>query len=200
MKHIVISTMLMLITLSINAVNYDVVPMPQTIQPESGTPFVLNHEVSIWADKGLEREATFLHDYLAELTGQQLPVTTQKQRHQRYIELIVSPKVTDKEGYVLTVTGKTITIQGGSAAGVFYGIQTLRKAVATQGGTSTVFPPVVIRDAPRFPYRGMHLDCSRHFFPIDFVKKYIDLLALHNMNTFHWHLSDDQGWRIEISK
>ena len=200
MKHIVISTMLMLITLSISAVNYDVVPMPQTIQPKSGVPFVLNHEVSIWADKGLDREATFLHDYLAELTGQQLPVTTQKQRHQRYIELIVSPKVTDKEGYVLTVTGKTITIQGGSAAGVFYGIQTLRKAVATQEGTSTVFPPVVIRDAPRFPYRGMHLDCSRHFFPIDFVKKYIDLLALHNMNTFHWHLSDDQGWRIEISK
>lgn len=76
-----------------------------------------------------------------------------------------------------------------------------RKSIpATTAGTKIALPAVTIKDYPRFSYRGMHLDVSRHFFPIEFVKKYIDLLALHNMNTFHWHLTDDQGWRIEIKK
>ena len=121
-----------------------------------------------------------------------------------YIELAVSPKVKDAEGYVMTVNKKGVTIMGGSAAGVFYGIQTLRKALAITQHPSPItqapLPPITITDAPRFSWRGMHLDCSRHFFPIAFVKKYIDLLAMHNMNVFHWHLTDDQGWRIEIKR
>ena len=105
-------------------------------------------------------------------------------------------EVKEAEGYILTVSQKGIRIEGGSAAGVFYGIQTLRKAVKE----GSVLPAVIITDAPRFVWRGMHLDCSRHFFSTDFVKKFIDLLALHNMNRFHWHLTDDQGWRIEMKK
>ena len=178
---------------------YDVVPMPQQIQLSEGETFVLDADVHIWAADGLEREAAFLQTYLSEITGLQLPISTQKQRKERYIELTVSPKITEKEGYVLTVTDKSITIKGGSAAGVFYGIQTLRKSLSPQP-SNLKLQPVEITDAPRFPYRGMHLDCSRHFFPVSFIKKYIDLLALHNMNVFHWHLTDDQGWRIEIKK
>ena len=170
----------------------------------------MNADVHIWAADGLEREAAFLQTYLAELTGLQLPISTQKQRKVQYIELSISPKVTAAEGYVLTVSKQGISIKGGSAAGVFYGIQTLRKALNAQLSPLTTthhspltthqieLPPVEISDAPRFSYRGMHLDCSRHFFSISFIKKYINLLALHNMNVFHWHLSDDQGWRIEM--
>jgi hexosaminidase len=84
---------------------------------------------------------------------------------------------------------------------VFYGIQTIRKAVPEGDNLTEIsMPTVKITDQPRFGYRGMMLDCGRHFFPISFVKKYIDMLALHNMNTFHWHLTEDQGWRIEIKK
>ena len=84
---------------------------------------------------------------------------------------------------------------------VYYGVQTLRKSIpAMAEGMNIELPAASINDYPRFPYRGMHLDVSRHFFPVDSVKKFIDILALHNMNRFHWHLTDDQGWRIEIKR
>ena len=173
---------------------YDVVPLPQKIEVQKGEPFVLNGDVQILASDGLQREALFLQQYLKELKGLDLPMAAKKEKKQRYIELSVNPKMAEKEGYVMTVSAKGISIVGGSGAGVFYGIQTLRKSLAGQ------LPAAVITDSPRFSYRGMHLDCSRHFWSVAFVKKFIDLLALHNMNTFHWHLTDDQGWRIEIRK
>lgn len=102
---------------------------------------------------------------------------------------------------MLTVKADRVTLNGQTENGVFYGIQTLRKSIpAETKATSILLPAGSIQDEPRFSYRGMHLDVGRHFFPIEFVKKYIDLLALHNMNTFHWHLTEDQGWRIEIKK
>ena len=191
---------------SISPVNYDVVPMPQDIQQADGNPFMLNDEVQILTTDALQREAAFLQTYINETLGLQLPISTKKQKKVRYIELATSPKVIEREGYRLTVTDHAVSITGGSAAGVFHGIQTLRKALNSSPDvllsplSSLRLPPITITDAPRFPYRGMHLDCSRHFFTLDFIKKYIDLLALHNMNVFHWHLSDDQGWRIEIKK
>lgn len=126
----------------------------------------------------------------------------------------------NKEAYKMVVTNKTIVINGGSEAGVFYGIQTLRKALpvawansqlsceetsaatnkSVESYKSITVPACQISDAPRFAWRGMMLDCSRHFWSVDEVKQFIDILALHNCNTFHWHLSDDQGWRIEIKK
>ena len=175
---------------------YEVVPLPQHIALQKGQPFVINNQVQILADGSLQQEAALLQQYLSEVTGLQLPLAQQRQKKQAYISLSVSPRVKAAEGYVLTVTAKGITIEGGSPAGVFYGIQTLHKA--TNEGTT--LPAAVITDAPRFGYRGMHLDCSRHFWRVDFIKKFIDLLALHNMNVFHWHLTDDQGWRIEIKR
>ena len=190
--------------------DFEVVPMPQRIEMQKGEPFVLNGDVQIIAGEGLQQEAGFLQAYLKDLTDLSLSLASKREKKKTdlslslaskrekkktYIELAVSPKVTSPEGYVLTIHQKGITIEGGSSAGVFYGIQTLRKSIA-----SRQIPAAVVTDAPRFTWRGMHLDCSRHFFSVDFVKKFIDLLALHNMNRFHWHLTDDQGWRIEIKK
>ena len=178
-----------------NPTNYEVVPLPQSIVMQKGEPFVLNSQVQILAAEGLQREAQFLQQYIKEVSDIDLAIADKRQKKTTYIVLSVSPKVTNPEGYVLTVSEKGITIEGGSSAGVFYGIQTLRKSIA-----SRQIPAAVVTDAPRFVWRGMHLDCSRHFFSVTFVKKFIDLLALHNMNRFHWHLTDDQGWRIEIKK
>ena len=188
-----------LLPLSVHAgepANYEVVPLPQSIVEQKGAPFILEEGVEILTSAELQREAEFLKQYIEEVTWNNLPIAQKREKKVRYIELSVSPTVKEKEGYVMTVSQKGVTIQGGSAAGVFYGIQTLRKAVKE----GVIMNPVIITDAPRFSYRGMHLDCSRHFFSADFVKKYIDLLALHNMNRFHWHLTDDQGWRIEIKR
>ena len=186
---------------SAQTADYGVVPMPQRIEMQRGDPFVLDADVQILAGEGLQQEASFLQVYLKELNGLSLPIVQKRQKKVNYIELTLSPKVTEPEGYVLTVNKKGITIAGESAAGVFYGIQTLRKSLFADSIVySQNLPAVRITDAPRFSWRGMHLDCSRHFFPVAFVKKFIDLLALHNMNVFHWHLTDDQGWRIEIKK
>ena len=187
-------------------ISYDVVPLPQSIAMQKGDPFVLDGDVMILCDASLQQEAAFLRQYLNEAIKFDLQLAEKRAKKMRYIELTVSPKVTEKEGYVLTVNPKGITIQGGSAAGVFYGIQTLRKSLplackcGKHAAKPICLPATIITDAPRFGYRGMMLDCSRHFWSIDFVKKFIDLIALHNMNTFHWHLSDDQGWRIEIKR
>ena len=111
------------------------------------------------------------------------------------------------EGYKLDVRPGVVTITASTPAGAFYGAQSLRQLLppaifrsATVSGVEWTVPAVTITDRPRFKWRGMHLDVSRHFMPKEFVKKYIDLLALHKLNTFHWHLTDDQGWRLEIKK
>jgi hexosaminidase len=210
-----------IICLSVSSVwaQYDIVPMPQRIELQKGEPFTLWGDlVQIVAPENLNAEAAFLQTYLRDITGSTLPIVSKRNKGMTYIELTLSPKVTEPEGYVMTINKKGVTIAGGSAAGIFYGIQTFRKAVVNARQTQhiteltnkpsassatppfTLLNPVVITDAPRFSWRGMHLDCSRHFFSVEFVKKFIDLLALHNMNVFHWHLTDDQGWRIEIKK
>ena len=200
---IVLSFVICLLSFSPVRAQYDVVPLPQNIQMQKGEPFVLNADVQILAGEGLQREAEFLRQYMKEVTGIDIPIAQKRIKKVRYISLTVSPRVTESEGYVMNVSAKSISIEGGSVVGVFYGIQTLRKSIAvSQNSTvySQIFPAVEITDAPRFSWRGMHLDCSRHFWSVDFIKKFIDLLALHNMNVFHWHLTDDQGWRIEIKK
>ncbi len=198
-KYRLISLLFLISYLSVSPVRaqYEVVPLPQSIEMQKGEPFVLNDDVQILTGEGLRHEAEFLQAYLKDMKGQTLAIAQKREKKVSYIELAISPKVIQPEGYVLSINNKKgITIAGGSAAGVFYGIQTLRKAISQKD----TLPAVTITDAPRFSWRGMHLDCSRHFFSVQFVKKFIDLLALHQMNVFHWHLTDDQGWRIEIKK
>jgi len=113
----------------------------------------------------------------------------------------------DPEGYALTVTSQGATLRAARPAGLFYGAWTLSQLLPPEvlgdgkaDGVDWILPAVEITDAPRFPYRGMHLDVGRHMFPVDFVKRYVDLISMYKMNTFHWHLTEDQGWRIEIKK
>jgi len=100
------------------------------------------------------------------------------------------------EGYELEIRNDILVLQGGNS-GVFYGLKTLEQLAFQSNGKLQC---QTIIDSPTYKWRGMHLDVSRHFFDVEFIKKYIDILALHKMNTFHWHLTDDQGWRIEIKK
>ncbi|MBQ1708042.1 MAG: family 20 glycosylhydrolase, partial [Bacteroidales bacterium] len=105
------------------------------------------------------------------------------------------------EAYILDTRRGKVVITGGSEAGVFWGRQSLRQILAqTEAAGSHRIPGLLIKDEPAFAYRGAHLDCCRHFFPVEEVKEYIDMLALHKINVFHWHLTDDQGWRAEIKR
>jgi len=103
------------------------------------------------------------------------------------------------EGYRLTITPTGVTIVG-RGAGLFYGVQSLLQLIPANPRTTVELPAVVVEDHPRFAYRGMHLDVSRHFFSVDEVKRYIDVMAAYKLNNFHWHLTDDNGWRVEIKR
>lgn len=190
----------------VNVDAYSVIPLPAEITLTQDIPFVLNSEVVVVYpanDSVMLRNAEFLSDYIGQSIGYRLVVQglTIEELPDQAIVLRLTDTVTQDEGYRLTVTNKQVLIEGKTPRGVFYGIQTLRKAIpAVVSGSEIQLPTGVVNDAPRFSYRGMHLDVARHFFSIDFVKRYIDLLALHNMNTLHWHLTDDQGWRIDIKK
>ncbi len=185
-----------------HAADYNVVPQPQEITATGKDAFTLTGATRIAypADNDLlKRDAQFLSDYIADVTALHLATTTEKVK--AGITLRLNKKVSNPEGYLITVDKRGVVIEGSTAAGVFYGIQTLRKSLPVDTTLAEVtLPGAVISDAPRFGYRGMMLDCARHYFPISFVKQYIDLIAMHNMNVFHWHLTDDQGWRIEIKR
>lgn len=182
--------------------DYGIIPLPQEVAEQGGAPFVLTPSTRISYQEGdtaMERTARFLASYIQEATGY-MPETTTGAAG-KGIRLSLASDIRHTEGYRLLVGENGIEIAGASNAGIFYGVQTLRKSIpATAQGMDIELPAVSINDYPRFPYRGMHLDVSRHFFTTDSVKAFIDMLALHNINSFHWHLTDDQGWRIEIKK
>ncbi len=212
---VLISVMTMFLTTSVQAqtARYDIVPLPRNIALQQAPGFVLSEKTAIVYADGLAREAQFLKEYVEEMTQLQLSVRPYAKKGDAKGNIVLSiaapakkkPLVEpNEEAYTLTVSAKGVQLSGQTTAAVFRGIQTLRKSLPvvrdSEAATQVALPAVVIQDEPRFAYRGMHLDCSRHFFPIDFVKKYIDLIALHGMNKFHWHLTDDQGWRFEVKK
>lgn len=182
--------------------NYQVVPLPQEIANIEGTPFALSDGVKILYPEGnekMQKNADFLANYIKETTGKTLKVEAGTEGGNAIV-LSLGLESDNKEAYQLKVNGDGVSISGPTEAGVFYGIQTLRKSLPVTTEADVVLPAVEINDYPRFSYRGAHFDVSRHFFPTDSVKKFIDMLALHNINRLHWHISDDQGWRIEIKK
>ena len=187
---------------------YNIVPMPRLLLERDGK-LELGQATSIaarGADLELDRLTQSLAARLRAATGYAVPVAADPLAPPATIELTLDPGIADDEGYVFDVTPARAAISAKTGRGMFYGIQTLRQllpetidAAGANAGALTL-PAVRIEDAPRFRYRGMHLDVSRHFFSVDFVERYIDLLSLYKMNVFHWHLTDDQGWRIEIKK
>ena len=179
--------------------NYQIIPMPLDIQLAEKGKFVLAEGTPVIYPEGNEKmqnNANFLAEYVKEKTGIALAPTTGNEG--KGIVLKVEENKEKPEGYMLKVTSDNVVISGGSEAGVFYGIQTLRKSLPVVQGEKVALPAVEINDAPRFNYRGGMLDVARHYCTLDSVKRFIDILAMHNINRFHWHLSEDQGWRIEI--
>ena len=179
--------------------NYNVIPLPQSVVlNEGGENFILDNSTVINLENNdLQNNANYLQEQLEKLVDLKLKVEDQA-TVSNAIVLSVDTAISNPEGYILNVNENYITITGGSPAGNFYGVQTLLKSIPLAEKSDVVFPAVEIADAPRFAYRGAHFDVSRHFFPTDSVKSFIDMMALHNLNTLHWHLTDDQGWRIEI--
>ena len=196
--------------------NYDIIPQPKEVRLDDGKPFELSPKTVIHYEAGLQREAQFLSEYVNDIMGYGLVFQEIKGNETDGIVLKLSPADFDQaEAYEINIMPKQVTIKGADAADVFYGIQTLRKSLpisklSTSNSQQTLnsqlstlncqLPCGTIRDFPNFAYRGMHLDPCRHFIPLDSVKVYLDMMAMHNMNQFHFHLSEDQGWRIEIKK
>jgi hexosaminidase len=195
-----------LVTISIRA-QVNIIPQPTSVkQPKIAAKFSITPSTQIVLEgSNLENAAGYLNDYLQQFYGFKLKLAKAPPGNNSVIlnyDRLDNPL---PGAYEMTVDNKGVYIGGDNEEGVFYGIQTLIQLlpVDRQPATSTQklqIPYVSIQDQPRFEYRGMHLDCGRHFFPVSFIKKYIDYIALHKMNYFHWHLTEDQGWRIEIKK
>ncbi len=183
--------------------DFNIIPRPQQVNVSNDAPFTLSAKTVISLgtnSQDMKRNANMLASYIEQATG--IRPAIGKSKSGAAIILTIDKTIANAEGYKLDADAKQIRIAGASAAGVFYGIQTLRKSLPLVNGKASKvsIPAVHIADAPRFAYRGTHLDVSRHFVTADSVRQFIDMLALHNINRFHWHLTDDQGWRIEIKK
>lgn len=182
---------------------YDIVPKPQEIVTKGESGFVLNSSTQIVypaGDSKVKQIADLLSSYIFESTNLKIESTDQHKTTNVILLTTNNNEIDNSEGYTLTVNKDAITIDGVSDSGVFYGIQTLRKALPVGNSNSIDLPEVVINDYPQFGYRGMHLDVARHTYTLDSIKIFIDMLAMHNINRLHWHLTDDQGWRLEIKK
>lgn len=173
-----------------------ILPMPSQIESQKGE-FTLNNATGIQFDDSFKVSANFLKAFIENGSSLQL-------KQNNAITFIKDESFTNDEGYQLTISSKQIEIKAKTDQGAFYAVQSLRQLLpeAFENNTfsqeSVAIPSMIIRDSPQFKYRGMHLDVGRHFYPVTFIKKYIDALAMLKMNTFHWHLTEDQGWRIEI--
>ncbi len=184
------------------AENYQVIPKPLNMEMLTGK-FLVNTNTRIVGSEALNNEGELLASMLSSATGESISFSSEGTGN---IALKLDDAIENEEGYEVNVAFDKIEISGKTAKGIFYGIQTLRQlmpaSIEAKDGSlkELTIPAVVIKDDPRFKYRGMHLDVGRHLFPAEFIKKYIDLIAMHKMNTFHWHLTEDQGWRIEIKK
>ena len=189
---------------------YSIIPAPAELIPEDGS-FIISENTGIIVSP-LNDETAMAAGFLANMlrNSSSLPLEVKEGEPAKgSISMVIDTSVSvNKEGYVLSVTRKGVLLSASSAAGLFHGVQTIRQLLPAQvevaggvkGEASLSIPACTIKDQPRFSYRGLHLDVGRHMFPVEEIKKYIDILALHKINTFHWHLTEDQGWRIEIKK
>jgi hexosaminidase len=180
--------------------NLGIIPAPVSVKKTPGE-FILSQQTTVLADSATNKAVLFLTDYIqnkAMLRVQLKPNNGTSAAN----NLVLTSAGTDNlpaDGYRLTITPQQIIVAG-KGAGLFYGVQTLIQLMPLEHGATIKLPCLQVEDYPRFGYRGLMLDVCRHFFSVEFVKKYIDLMAAYKLNNFHWHLTDDQGWRIEIKK
>jgi hexosaminidase len=179
-----------------------IIPQPKHQKLLEGQ-FELLENASISANIGALEKAEQLAKFLRPATGFALPVI---EGTDGTIHLELNSNIEGSEAYELRVSSSNVNLKASSETGLFYAIQSLRQLFLTnifsefRVENSWTIPCLEIQDAPRFAWRGAHLDVSRHFMPLEFIKKFIDLMALHKLNVFHWHLTDDQGWRLESKK
>ena len=191
-------------TLAQNDPYMGIIPAPVSVNKGSGE-FKFNPETIILVDSPDDRAVRFLNDYLKKAGYVNTLVDINRVDRRNYslkntISLTLAYKGNlPPEGYQLQITNQQVILEG-RGAGMFYGVQTLIQLIHGTSPAYASIPCATIKDYPRFPYRGMHLDVARHFFDVDFIKRYLDLMAAYKLNNFHWHLTDDQGWRIEIKK
>ncbi len=182
-----------------------IVPRPDKVTLGTGE-FTLSKSTRIFiSDTALSNSASFLKNYISQYYGIDVSVDTNNENRSGSEILLLLNRATNGNAYKLDVTNKNIGIRAATDTGVFYGVQTLIQLLPLNERTADPktflqLPEVKIEDSPRFGYRGIHLDVARHFFDTAYIKKFIDLLALHKFNVFHWHLTDDQGWRAEVKK
>lgn len=188
----------------VSVADYGVIPLPRTVNLDNNADgFRLENGTAVVYPSGdsvMGRNAELFAGYVKEMTGLTLTLSEDRKKDNA---IILHDNLVDScsEAYRIIISADSIVVDGASAAGVFYGLQTLRKAITPEpnrGENDILFPAGEIYDYPQFAYRGAHFDTSRHFFTPDSVKMFIDMIALHNINKFHWHITDDQGWRIEI--
>lgn len=185
----------------------NIIPKPGSVTVTGGNLTLTNQFKIKYSGFGIAAQADSLAKFLNKATGFALTTAEGSDETNSISLSLTSNTALGDEGYTLVVLADRIKIQANNGVGLFWGIQSLRQllpaaiesATAVNGQTWNV-PQVNITDVPRFKFRGIHLDVSRHFFPAAFVKRYIDILAMYKINNFHWHLTDDQGWRIEIKK
>ncbi|MEU1022981.1 beta-N-acetylhexosaminidase [Streptomyces sp. NPDC005904] len=183
----------------------ELIPAPARAEAVPGSPFTAGPTTTLWAGPGTESTERWLRATLGAALGLALPPGAEGADDS--VSLLIDASL-EPEAYRLTVDGSRVEIRGGAAAGVFWGAQTLRQLFGPDAfrraqlrpGARHPLPAAVVEDAPRFGWRGMMLDVSRHFMPKDGVLRYLDLLAAHKLNVFHFHLTDDQGWRVEIKR
>jgi len=202
MKKTLLAIFLLSATIG-RAQEISIIPMPAKLETQPGNFSISASTQIILAESGLERSARFLNDYLEKFYSFRLQVVKGTSPHNQKNTIVLDHEQMGHlvpGAYTMVINGKGVEIGGDNATGVFYAVQSLIQLLPLEKTKNLTVPFVTIDDRPRFAYRGMHLDVGRHFFPVDYIKKYIDFIAMHKMNTFHWHLTEDQGWRIEIKK
>ncbi|MBK8711691.1 MAG: family 20 glycosylhydrolase [Niastella sp.] len=183
--------------------NQQVTPAPAFTQNQTGVFHFDKKTGIVSAGKNYDKEALLFNDLLQQFYGYRLPISKNASKfssNSNKIILQFNATIKDEGAYELQVADHSILISSGNSTGIFYGLQTLLQLLPPEKMDACDIAGILIKDKPRFAYRGMHLDVARHFSSAAFVKKYIDYLAMHKYNNFHWHLTDDQGWRIEIKK
>jgi hexosaminidase len=192
-----------------SSASYSIIPAPLTLQELPGNFEFTGKSKIVISD--LNDENRIAGDFLAHLvknpSGLAIPIVQGDKVSSGSVLMLTDKTVNNPEGYILKVNKGNIVIKARTGAGFFYAVQTIRQLLPVSVEKDSVIqkirltvPACEITDEPRFSYRGMHLDVCRHMFPVEYIKRYIDMMALHKLNTFHWHLTDDQGWRIEIKK
>ncbi|MBN8718977.1 MAG: beta-N-acetylhexosaminidase [Sediminibacterium magnilacihabitans] len=189
--------LLMLPLMQLQAQSVNIIPQPAKMEVGQGHFTIDANTKIIVIGAGMEKSARFLNDYLQKFYGFNLKVIKGKAASGIVLKQAAMTDGVDG-AYTMNIDKSGVTIAGHTENGTFYGIQSLIQLLPLEKSKTFTVPFLSIEDRPRFAYRGMHLDVGRHFFPVDFIKKYIDFIAMYKLNTFHWHLTEDQGWRIEI--